>query len=65
MVFRKMGLSLNNQTPINSTPISSFNICETNSKCVRVYQTIAYLGQGDELLVSWSAQVKADGQQLF
>lgn len=29
------------------------------------YQTVAYLGQGDELLVSWRAHVEADGQHLF
>lgn len=29
------------------------------------YQTVAYLGEGDELLVSWGAHVEADGQQLL
>lgn len=29
------------------------------------YQTVAYLGQGDELLVSRRAHVEANGQQLL
>lgn len=29
------------------------------------YQTVAYLGKGDELLVSWGAHVEADGQHLL
>lgn len=29
------------------------------------HQIIAYLGKGDELLVSWGAHVEADGQHLL
>lgn len=29
------------------------------------HQTVADLSDGDELLVSWSAHIEADGQQLL
>ena len=29
------------------------------------YQTVTYLGEGDEFLVSWGAHVEADGQHLL
>lgn len=42
-------------------------LAETGSRSIFLssYQTVAYLGKGDELLVSWSAHVEADGQHLF
>lgn len=55
----KVRLSLNSEF--------SFNLVSGVAQVLYLsaYQTIAYLGQGDELLVSWGAHVESDGQHLL